>query len=101
MDIVTQERAKETYPSGVSIFGHPAIDCDVHPAVPSVKTLMPYFDEYWREQFTARGIDRLNFIMTSQPPNAPITSRPDWRLPAGAKPGSDPAILGKLKEALK
>jgi predicted TIM-barrel fold metal-dependent hydrolase len=77
-----------------SIFGAPAIDCDVHIAVPSIKAIMPYLDEYWRAQFLNRGIDRLSWNMTSEPPNAPINARPDWRPPSG-KPGTD---LGTLRD---
>ncbi len=74
------------------IFGHPAIDCDVHIAVPSVDALMPYLDAYWYDAFKTRGINRLSFTMTGDPPNTPIASRPDWR-PKDARPGSDLAIL--------
>ena len=63
-----------------------AIDCDIHPGVPNIKALLPYMDEFWRESFVARGID--GFDMMSYPLNAPITCRPDWRVP-GERPGSD------------
>src|ERR1700744_2592743 len=63
-----------------------AIDCDVHPAVPTVKALLPYMDEYWQETIVARGIDGFN--MGSYPPNAPISSRPDLRQ-ADGKAGTD------------
>ena len=36
-----------------------AIDCDLHPAMPRVTELLPYLDEYWRDQFVNRHIDRL------------------------------------------
>jgi predicted TIM-barrel fold metal-dependent hydrolase len=75
-----------------SIFGHPAIDCDVHIAVPSIKTILPYLDAYWREAFITRGIDRISWNMTGDPPNAPISARPDWR-PEASKPGADIALL--------
>jgi predicted TIM-barrel fold metal-dependent hydrolase len=75
-----------------SVFGHPAIDCDVHIAVPSIKTILPYLDAYWREAFITRGIDRISWNMTGDPPNAPISARPDWRPKAG-KPGTDIALL--------
>jgi len=65
-----------------------AIDCDVHPAVPSTQALLPYFDEYWRDAILTRGIDRLNLDLTSYPPGAPLSARPDWRL-AKVLPGSD------------
>ena len=51
-----------------------AIDCDVHPTVPSVKALLPYLDDYWRDSVQERGIDSLETV--TYPPNAPLTSRP-------------------------
>jgi hypothetical protein len=54
-----------------------AIDCDVHPTVPSIKALFPYLDEFWRDQVEERGIPSLESI--SYPPGAPITARPDFR----------------------
>jgi len=65
-----------------------AIDCDIHPAVPNIKALLPYLSDYWRDQFVNRYIDRLPFTLTSYPPNSPLSCRPDWR-PASGLPGSD------------
>jgi predicted TIM-barrel fold metal-dependent hydrolase len=67
-----------------------AIDCDIHPGVPNVKTLLPYMNEFWQESFVARGID--GFDMMSYPLNAPLTCRPDWRV-KGERPGADLAKL--------
>jgi hypothetical protein len=58
-----------------------AIDCDIHPTVPSIEALLPYMDAYWRDAFVSRGIDGLE--MASYPPRAPIACRQDWRPPAG------------------
>ena len=55
------------------LFKGRAVDCDVHVSVPSVKALLPYLDSYWRQQFVTRGIDRISWNMTSDPPNAPHT----------------------------
>ncbi len=74
------------------LFNGRAVDCDVHVSVPSVKALLPYLDNYWRQQFLTRGIDRISWNMTSDPPNAPIMIRPDRR-PANGRPGSDFSIL--------
>ena len=74
------------------LFNGRAVDCDVHVSVPSVKALLPYLDSYWRQQFVTRGIDRISWNMTSDPPNAPIMIRPDRR-PANGRPGSDFSIL--------
>ena len=50
--------------------------------------LLPYLDEYWRDQLVDRHIDRYSFNLTSYPPNSPLSARPDWRQPSGA-PGGD------------
>lgn len=57
-----------------------AIDCDLHPPSPTMAQLMPYLDEYWRDQISNRAIDRISFAMMSYPPNAPISTRADWRV---------------------
>ena len=67
-----------------------AIDCGIHPGVPGTAVLLPYMDEYWRDQFVSRVIDGLE--LASYPPNAPLSCRPDWR-PAKGKPGIDIAML--------
>ena len=64
---------------------HASIDCDIHPGVPDIKALLPYMNDYWRESFIDRGLD--GFDMMSYPPGAPITCRPDWRVP-GERPGA-------------
>lgn len=69
-----------------------AIDCDVHVAVPGVKTLVPYLDEYWQERVRVQQLERLNLSLTSYPPTAPLSGRPDWR-PQQGPPGSDLALL--------
>lgn len=56
-----------------------AIDCDLHPPSPTMAQLMPYLDDYWRDQIANRAIDRISFAMTSYPPTAPISARADWR----------------------
>ena len=65
-----------------------AIDCDLHPAVPSMRVLLPYLDDYWREMVSVRALDRLNLSLTSYPQNAAISCRPDWMPDDGTKPGS-------------
>ncbi len=67
-----------------------AIDCDIHPAVPSMRALLPYLDDHWREQVTVRGIDGLD--PSSFPPNIAANGRPDWRAD-GAKPGTSLDLL--------
>jgi predicted TIM-barrel fold metal-dependent hydrolase len=69
-----------------------AIDCDIHPAVPDTRALLPYLEPYWREHVLRRGLERENFEASSFPASAPINGRPDWRLPAGP-PGSSLAAM--------
>ena len=47
------------------------IDCDIHPAVPGIGALLPYFGELWRDMIVLRGIDKLALSLTSYPANAP------------------------------
>ncbi len=61
------------------------IDCDIHPAIPSIDVLLPYLSAHWREQVVTRGLDELNSI--AYPDNSPLTARPDWR-PAQGRPGA-------------
>jgi predicted TIM-barrel fold metal-dependent hydrolase len=65
-----------------------AIDCDLHPAAPSIKALMPYLDDFWREHLAERYIDQSPFTLMSYAPNLPQSARPDWR-PAKGSPGAD------------
>ena len=58
-----------------------AIDCDIHPRLPTPRALARYMDDHWRDTVEVRGIETWDTI--SYPPNAPLTSRPDWRA-AGA-----------------
>jgi uncharacterized protein len=66
------------------------IDCDIHPAVPGLKTLLPYLADHWRDSVVQRGLHDLESI--AYPVNAPLSSRPEWR-PASGKPGSDLDLL--------
>jgi predicted TIM-barrel fold metal-dependent hydrolase len=61
---------------------HSAIDCDVHPAVPNLKALLPHFDDYWRNSIAERGIP--GFEANSYPPKVPLSVRQDWRSGAGS-----------------
>jgi predicted TIM-barrel fold metal-dependent hydrolase len=65
-----------------------AIDCDLHPAPPAVQELLPFLDDYWREQVVSRHIHRMPFQLTSYPPRSPLSVRPDWRDDGVAPAGS-------------
>lgn len=69
-----------------------AIDCDVHVAVPGLAALVPYLDAYWQERVAVQQLERLDLSLTSYPPTAPLSGRPDWR-PRSGPPGSDLALL--------
>ncbi len=69
-----------------------AIDCDIHPAVPTTRALLPHLDPYWREHILRRGLERENLELSAYPAMAPINGRPDWRLASGP-PGSTLAAL--------
>ena len=55
-----------------------AIDCDLHLPVPPTRALLPYLNEFWREQLETRYIDRTNFQLMSYPGKSPIAMRADW-----------------------
>src|SRR3954452_17263557 len=57
------------------------VDCDLHPAVPHLTSLLPYLNDYWRDQVTTRGMTDL--LSQSYPPNSPISARTDWRAGEG------------------
>ena len=40
-----------------------AIDCDLHPAMPGATALLPYLDDYWRDQIVNRHIDKYSFML--------------------------------------
>ena len=69
-----------------------AIDCDIHPFVPSAEALLPYLDDFWRDQIVNRHIHKQSFHLQSYPPNSPLTCRPDWR-PKQGFPGADLDLL--------
>src|ERR1700680_2757757 len=79
-----EEAQEETMVMTSPIAG--GVDCDLHPAVPHLTSLLPYLNDYWRDQVTTRGMTDL--VSQSYPANSPISSRPDWR-PEKGKPGSD------------
>ena len=54
-----------------------AIDCDVHPLLPTPADLVPFMDDYWRDTIEVRGLDFWETI--AYPANAPLTIRADWR----------------------
>ena len=39
-----------------------AIDCDVHPGVPTIKALLPYMDDFWLVLQHHRGMEQVLFL---------------------------------------
>jgi predicted TIM-barrel fold metal-dependent hydrolase len=77
-----------------------AIDCDLHPAMPSVSALLPYLDDYWRDQLANRHIDRLPFTLASYPTTSPLSARPDWRTASGTPASNLEAIQRNVLDPL-
>ncbi len=74
-----------------------AIDCDVHPFMPGLKTLEPYLDAYWREMVDVRGLETVE--SGSYPINSPLTCRPDWKReprPASKLEDLAPHVFGQM-----
>jgi predicted TIM-barrel fold metal-dependent hydrolase len=71
-----------------------AIDCDVHPMVPSVRALLPHLDAYWQEMVEVRGIE--GFENRSFPSGAAINARPEWSSPTGRGAEEVGAIRSQL-----
>jgi uncharacterized protein len=51
------------------------IDCDLHPAVPSIEVLTPYLSAYWREQICQSGFK--GPVDSAYPVSAATSARPD------------------------
>ncbi len=79
---------------GVKMITRGAIDCDIHPAVPNTEALLPYLDDYWRDQIVNRHIHKQSFHLQSYPPNSPLSCRPDWR-PKDGPPGQRSRSLAR------
>src|SRR5262249_33118481 len=76
-----------------------AIDCDVHPQVPSFKALFPYLEPYWRCSFVERGIP--GFDSNSYPPNAPLSARPEWKDKSGNAATDVTTLAAQVFDRLK
>ena len=81
-----------------------AIDCDLHPLMPSATALLPYLDEYWRDQLVNRHIDRYSFVLTSYPPNSPLSGAAGLAAGIGAarrRPRRDPRARRSIPSAAR
>lgn len=68
------------------------IDCDVHPAIPELPDLLPFFSAYWRDHVTTRGLRNLDVSVYR--PSLPTTAREDWR-PETGRAAPDAETLAK------
>jgi hypothetical protein len=73
-----------------------AIDCDVHPMVPSLRALTPYMDAFWADQVVERGMTTLD--SQSWPIGSPKTIRADWRDAAGRGAATVEALRAQALE---
>lgn len=73
------------------------VDCDIHPVVPSVKSLFPYLDSRWQRHIDEYGLQqRQPFRRSSTFPKAtPALSRRDSWPGNGGLPGSDLDFMRK------
>lgn len=78
-----------------------AIDCDTHPAAPSIKSLLPYMTPYWRTQLVERALHTVNFTFTSSKPNVPLSRRADWRAPLEEDANIVPTLRQELLDPFK
>jgi hypothetical protein len=60
-----------------------AVDCDLHPDLPTIAALLPYLDGHWADAMVERGIESLE--TATYPPGAPISARPDRRGATGVE----------------
>ncbi len=51
------------------------IDCDIHPAVPNLKALLPYLSDHWRDIVVQRGVHELEFDRLSRQLAAHLAAR--------------------------
>ncbi len=67
------------------------IDCDVHNAVPSIESLLPYLADQWRDYLIEHGVRSLD--TNYYPRGVPLSARPGSEPPSGGGPGSDLELL--------
>ncbi|MGI9522492.1 MAG: amidohydrolase family protein [Hyphomicrobiaceae bacterium] len=57
------------------------VDCDIHPNVPGLESLLPYMEPHWAETLQQRGMHELDSI--AYPIRSPLSARADWQAPSG------------------
>ncbi|MBF6620341.1 MAG: amidohydrolase [Patulibacter sp.] len=61
------------------LWAGPVIDCDVHARVASLDVLLPYVEPTWRALIQEYAYSGPPGLATVHPPQAPTTTRPEWR----------------------
>src|ERR1700737_2709528 len=59
-----------------------------------MKALLPYLDDFWRATVEERGINSLETV--TYPPNAPLTSRPQFRDRNGRAATAAPELAAQV-----
>ena len=62
------------------------VDCDVHPVLPSSRSLLPYLDEYWHDQLVAQLAP--SYEPSYHPRGSAIVQRPDARTGPDGRAGT-------------
>lgn len=88
---VLEQAAAAVLPAG-------SVNCDIHHPNPTMKELMPFMDDVWRDLIVARGITQLDSI--AYPGNAPLSCRPDWRDPSGGLSGTPERLAAEALDRL-
>jgi uncharacterized protein len=83
-ETMKQEQVKKVIQTSV-------VDCDVHVTVPSIKALLPYLSERWRDYIIEHDIKSLE--PNYYPKGSPLTARPGSKPASGNLPGSDLGLL--------
>lgn len=82
---VTPAMAERTVRTGVGT--RPAVvDCDVHPILPSPRSLQPYLDEYWADQHADQNFP--SYEPNYHPPGSAIAQRPGLTLDEDGRAGT-------------
>src|SRR5262249_20496270 len=71
------------------------IDCDIHPAVRSVRDVLPFLSKRWQDHLLKFGshVRQPLLFTTPYPRSAPSLARRDAWPPSGGPPGSDLAFM--------
>jgi len=67
------------------------VDADIHNVVPSVRTLLPYLSEHWREYVNTSAFKGV--VDTAYPEKAPTSVRQDYRPANGQAAGANLDLL--------